>query len=359
MPARFLLAIALSACVYDTHFNDCTVHCTTDSGCPDDMTCEEGYCHANASLETETETASCTTVVSTSPSCMGLAATCGPNADEDCCSTATPIPGGMFYRSYDRAGDGMYMDMSYPATVSSFVLDRFEVTVGRFRAFVTAGQGTRTYPPMAGTGTHAKIPGSGWDPIWDAVLVQDTAALVTSLKCDPTYQTWTDAAGANENLPISCITWYEAMAFCVWDGGYLPTESEWNYAAAGGAEQRAYPWSNPASASTIDCSYASYLGCANLPSDVPLRVGSESPRGDGRWEQADLAGSLWEWTLDEYQPYMNPCDDCADLVDLAAYRVFRGGSSYNDPVALRTANRNSVEPARPIHTIGLRCARSL
>jgi formylglycine-generating enzyme required for sulfatase activity len=57
-------------------------------------------------------------------------------------------------------------------------------------------------------------------------LVANTAALVTAVKCSSTYQPWTDAPGANENKPMSCVTWYEAMAFCIWDGGYLPTVNE-------------------------------------------------------------------------------------------------------------------------------------
>jgi formylglycine-generating enzyme required for sulfatase activity len=352
--ARALIALVLSACTYDTHFANCAVRCTADAECPVDLTCgTEGRCRTRGATEP------CAAVLETFPSCVGLAKTCGPNADEDCCSTATPIPGGTFFRSYDVASDGMYPSMSYPATVSPFVLDRFEVTVGRFRKFVETGMGTRANPPPAGAGART-LNGNGgqggWDASWNNVLATDTAALITAVKCDGSKQTWTDATGANEKLPINCVTWYEAFAFCAWDDGFLPTEAEWNFAAAGGGEQRAYPWSSPAESTTIDCSYANYRDCVNPPSGSPSLVGSESPKGDGRWEQADLGGNVWEWTLDGHQtPYANPCNDCADLTS-GAMRVTRGGSFLTDVLNLRSSTRFYV-PSPNRFDYGIRCAR--
>ena len=340
----------LGACAYDTHFDDCAVRCTTDMECPEELTCEaEGRCR------TPGETAACAPVLETFPSCVGLAATCGPNADEDCCSTATPIPGGTFFRSYDVASDGMYPSMSYPATVSPFVLDRFEVTVGRFRKFVEAGMGTRANPPPVGAAARAlngNAGQGGWDASWNTVLAADTAALIAAVKCAGSKQTWTDVPGTNEELPIDCVTWYEAFTFCAWDGGFLPTEAEWNFAAAGGAQQRAYSWSNPAEATSVDCSYANNRNCVGSPS----RVGSRSPKGDSRWAHADLAGNVWEWALDEYQtPYTNPCDGCADLT-AGAMRVTRGGSFLTDVLNLRSSTRFYV-PSANRFDYGIRCAR--
>jgi formylglycine-generating enzyme required for sulfatase activity len=254
----------------------------------------------------------------------------------------------------------MFPDKSFPATVSPFQLDKYEVTVGRFRKFVESGGGTQQHPPMAGAGAHEKIAGSGWDPSWNGELATSANALVAAVKCDATYQSWTDVAGADEALPINCVNWYEAMAFCAWDGAFLPTESEWNFAAAGGMEQRAYPWSSPAESTTIDCSYANYAitpaGCVN----GVTAVGSESPKGDGKWGHADLGGNVFEWTLDWHaSPYpTTTCDNCANLTH-ATYIAIRGGGSNVDATALRSAYRNDhdAQPAKRFASVGFRCAR--
>jgi formylglycine-generating enzyme len=104
---------------------------------------------------------------------------------------------GNVSRGYDAAADA-YNDMNFPATVSSFVLDKYEVTVGRFRQFVEAGEGAQGSPPAAGAGAHPRLAGSGWDSAWNTNLAVDTAALKGRVKCDSTHQTWTDAPGVNE-----------------------------------------------------------------------------------------------------------------------------------------------------------------
>src|SRR4051794_7613446 len=88
------------------------------------------------------------------PSCARLPPTCGVNHAESCC-TSLEIPGGSYRRGHD-------MVMDAPATVADFRLDKYEVVVGRFQAFVEAGMGTRGSAPDGGAGAHARIPGSGW-----------------------------------------------------------------------------------------------------------------------------------------------------------------------------------------------------
>ena len=297
----------------------------------------------------------------TAPSCSGLAATCGPSGNESCC-TSLLVPGGTFYRSYDGV---TYTDKSYPATVADFYLDKYEITVGRFRQFVNAGMGmgmgTQASPPASGAGVHPLITGSGWNSAWNTNLKANTAALTTAMKCDSTFQTWTDTALGNESRPQNCIDWYEAFAFCAWDGGRLATEAEWNYAAAGGSEQREYPWG-----SGIDASKASYSvdsiqqcmgdGVAGCSLADLIIVGSK-PAGNGKWGHADLAGNVWEWTLDWYATYQPACNNCADLT-VASVRVVRGGSFYNLASYLRSALRYYFFPGSHYYYIGARCART-
>jgi formylglycine-generating enzyme required for sulfatase activity len=279
---------------------------------------------------------------------------CGPHGDESCCASPL-VDGGTFYRSYD---DVSFTSQGDPATISTFRLDRFEVTVGRFRLFVdrvVAG-----WAPDGGSGTHAYLNGGsglngeqGWDQAWNANFATTAAAWDTTFAsyC-PTTATWT---GAPE-LPINCITWYEAYAFCIWDGGFLPSEAEWNYAAAGGAEQRVYPWSSPATSTDIACTQANY---ANQPTcgTTLWNGGTTSPAGDGKWGQADLAGNVREWVLDSYAAYMDPCNDCV-LMMANSLLVTRGGSFADPAMFVLSSYRPDDSPGFRDPGIGVRCARS-
>jgi formylglycine-generating enzyme required for sulfatase activity len=271
-------------------------------------------------------------------SCDGLPRTCGPNRNEDCCASVL-VPGGTFDRDNDA---------TYPATVGDFHLDRFEITVGRFNRFVAADQGLLTTAPQAGSGKNESDPSDpGWLPAWNGYLATNRSALATNVQCPSA----TFLAG-DDGLPMNCITWYEAFAFCIWDGGRLPTEAEWTYAAAGGGAsdgQRIYPWSMPPSSATIDSTYAvnSAMG--------PTQVGSRSPNGDGKWKQADLVGNVGEWVADYVGPYPIPCFNCTNRV-AGERRVIRGGDWALPPVD-NTSSRAQVVPDTREGLYGARCAR--
>jgi len=307
--------------------------------------CDDGNIIETDGCTTACKIEACTT--DCQPSCTNLAKNCGSLGNEDCC-TALDVPGGTYNRINDAA---------YPATVSDFRLDRFEVTVGRFRKFYEAYPGSK---PVAGAGAHPLIAGSGWNPAWDNQhLPKDQAALAQHVKNSGFICTWTSAPGANETKPINCASWYVMFAFCAWDGGRLPTEAEWNYAAAGGDEQRIYPWSNPPSSLTIDISYASY-NCMEAAGGCTLAdivaVGSKSPKGDGKWGHADLAGNVHEPTLDFWSTLGVPCVDCANLV-VAANGVRRGGTWKWAADSLETTNRSLADINAHGDSFGGRCAR--
>jgi formylglycine-generating enzyme len=275
------------------------------------------------------------------PSCIGLSASC-PGRSEDCCESRF-VPGGTFQR--DNVADA-----PFAATVGDFRLDTYEVTVGRFTKFVADYPASR---PAKSSGRNPKSPDDpGWDPAWDVFLPADQATLNAKVQCDAEYQTW----GRGDNLAMNCVTWFDATAFCIWDGGRLPTSAEWNYAAAGGADQRFYPWSQPPTDETIDVSYAVFS-----PATYVAMVGSTSPKGDGKYGQSDLAGNVWEWVQDWYVPYFTSvCNDCAALVrpPNASERVIRGGSSYDDASYLTSMSIDVYDPTTRINYIGFRCARS-
>ena len=264
---------------------------------------------------------------------------------------------------------GCYADEEpeHSATVTSFYLDKYEVTVGRFRAFVDAYESG--WRPSAGQGANPAVEAAqglavgatGWQSAWDMELpstgYQGAAgdnSLEDRITCEPETETWTNPAAGNEDYAINCINWYEAFAFCIWDNGRLPTEAEWEYAAAGGNENRVYPWGN----NLTEPLPANYGDNHTTPF---LSVGSE-PLGNGRWGHADLSGSVWEWVLDWFNPAyytdtQTGCSDCANLTN-AAGRVRRGGAwSYSYSV-LRTARRAEYPPADHHQLFGIRCARN-
>jgi formylglycine-generating enzyme required for sulfatase activity len=303
------------------------------------------------------------------PSCAGLAASCGPAANDNCCSSL-PVPAGTFFRGYDGLESST---KTAPAQVSAFRLDKYEITVARFRPFIAAWLGG--WRPATGAGKHAYLNAGkglattaggyepGWNEAWASTFPKTGTAWDSGLSCGGVRYTWTSAPGPNENVPVNCITWAEADAFCIWDGGFLPSEAEWSYAAAGGDEQRVFPWSIPASSTLIDCSYANhstdYAGfCVQSQTGAANAVGSESPTGDGKFGQADLAGNAWEWTLDSYAySYVSPCTDCMENLD-TYQRVAKGGS-FTSPVALlRNTFRGAPDRNERAVLFGARCARA-
>lgn len=106
-------------------------------------------------------------------------------------------------------------------------------------------------------------------------------ACVEAGACSPPSNRTDSYYPSQRDHPVVNVSWEDAMAFCRWAGGRLPTEAEWEYAARGGREGSQYPWGNEISPAN-----------ANYSGRETTAVGSYSPNGFGLF---DMAGNVWEW----------------------------------------------------------------
>jgi formylglycine-generating enzyme required for sulfatase activity len=169
---------------------------------------------------------------------------------------------------------------------------------------------------------------------------------------------------ADDNHPVVYVTWNDADNFCKWltrrEGKIyrLPTEAEWEYAARG-EDDRAFPWGewNPS---------VRLANFADASTTFPWRdptmndgfaesspVGSY-PRGASPFGIEDMAGNVFEWSLDWYEPYKGK-----ELVNprpgqSGRHRVCRGGSWKSRLSSLRTTARAFNEPAYFSNDFGFR-----
>jgi formylglycine-generating enzyme required for sulfatase activity len=247
-------------------------------------------------------------------------------------------------------------------TLRPITLDRFEVTVSRFRQFLSSYD--LELPPQPNQGAHPAFPDSGWQSAWSEPG-GPLPATAKNLQGDLLAQGQTVTQDVPGDLPVRGVDWYAAFAFCIWDGGRLPSEAEWAYAAFGGKDDRLYPWS--VDRTTPTHKQACFSDDDEM-SDAPLPVGS-LPDGQGRFGHDDLAGNLYEWVADSFQDeLMSDCTradsagvdahECLALDDRAR-RVIRGGSYADSSSLLRNTARVWHFADAGMSKLGFRCARDV
>jgi formylglycine-generating enzyme required for sulfatase activity len=154
--------------------------------------------------------------------------------------------------------------------------------------------------------------------------------------------------------PVVNITWDDAVTYCKWVGGRLPTEAEWEKAASWDAETKmkfVYPWGNEAPTNTR-------LNYNNYISDT-TPIGTY-PDGVGPYGLFDMSGNVWEWVSDWYDEtyYQNSPSSNPPGPESGLERVVRGGAWRANDNIVRSTYRAPNNPARYNFYVGFRCARS-
>ena len=151
--------------------------------------------------------------------------------------------------------------------------------------------------------------------------------------------------------PMVRVPWQEAVEFCSWTGGRLPTEAEWEYAARGGGDGHVYP--NNDALGRDDANFAGKGAKDKWEYTSPV---SAFPANG--FDLFDMVGNVWEWTADEFRSdaYAAPGGTQTESAAVQV-RVMRGGSMYSDESSLRVSYRGRSNPGNRLFYIGFRCVR--
>jgi len=202
----------------------------------------------------------------------------------------------------------------HKVSVNSFKIDKYPVTVSEFRRFAKA-KGYKTDAEKFGdsgvfdfnTSSWTLIPGANWQ-----------------------FPMGKKSTPAEDNHPVTQVSWNDAMAYAKWLGKRLPTEAEWEYAArCGGKSTSRFSWGNNL---IVD---GKYMANVWQGKDLTDKQGSDgfvftSPVGhydDTPCGMSDMGGNVWNWCFDIYKPYPG---SKIPFQNNQLLRVIRGGSFFFD-----------------------------
>jgi len=218
------------------------------------------------------------------------------------------VPGGTFTMGSDSEDEDARP--AHKITVKGFWLGKFEVTNAQYARF---------------------LKGMGAD----------------ESRHEPSY--WGEKGYDDPQQPVVGVTWRNAMAYCKWAGARLPTEAEWEYAAAAGAKQLKYPTAT----GEIGHDLANFQGKQGKDEwEGPAPVGQFPPSPLGLY---DMAGNAWEWTSSTFRPYPFTTEN-QPSEDTRVLRVMRGGCWQFGSEASRTIHRHRFADHLTLDFAGFRIA---
>ncbi|MFH0992115.1 MAG: formylglycine-generating enzyme family protein [bacterium] len=223
---------------------------------------------------------------------------------------------------------------AHQVTVSSFYIDKYEVTVAQFKQFVDV------------TGYNTDAEKSDGSNIWTGSTWEKKAGV--NWRCDERGKR---RPVSQYNYPVIHVSWNDAAAFAAWAGKRLPTEAEWEFAAKGGRQSKRYKYSGGDNPDAV--------GWLDINSGWKIHPpGQKQPDELGIY---DMSGNVFEWCSDWYDgkyystsPKQNPHGPLS-----GQFRVLRGGSWVIDLDAVRPTYRNGATPEDRSGDFGFRCAKAV
>ena len=253
------------------------------------------------------------------------------------------VPGGPF--EMGAPPEGFAYDNERPRhahDVPAFLIDRVPVTNGQMLDFI--GDGGYRRPELWAA--------AGW-----AWREREAVELPRYWSCDDgayLVRAFGAEAPVDPGLPVCHVSWYEADAYARWAGKRLPSEAEWEKAAAwdpGSGQSRPHPWGGQAASERV--ANLGQLSFGAAPSGAYR--GGESACG-----MRQAAGDVWEWTASPFEGYRGfrafPYREYSEEFFGGPYRVLRGGSWATQPEAVSNTFRNWDYPERRQIFAGFRCA---
>ena len=231
----------------------------------------------------------------------------------------------------------------HEVTIDPFYIDKSPVTVAQFRQFVEV-TGFKTEAEKFGDSGVFNFERQQWELLPGATWLKPFGP---------------DGPDAEDNHPVTHVSWNDAVAYANWAGKRLPTEAEWEFAARSGKNSgKKFSWGDEVS---VDGNY--FANTWQGPLDAPETKDGylfTSPVGTFGVNEAgltDMGGNVWQWCANNYKPYPGNNEP---LREDPKVKVIRSGSFFydangEDSFSVSGRSMNSHETS--LFNTGFRCAK--